>query len=283
MNFKNIYSSFAVSFEIFPPKTPEGVISLYSELEQLKRFNPAFISVTYGAGGSSQDKTFDLAVQIRQKLGINPLIHFTCVGSGAPLIKEHLEKARAMGLTDILALRGDPPKGSTNFVPPADGFAHANELVSLLRGIGCFSTAVAGYPEKHPEAASFEADVEHLKMKIEAGADIVLTQFFFNNDDYYRLVDALAVKGINVPVIPGMLPITSVSQIEKFSELTGAVIPSALKEKLINSSNPEDVVKVGIEHCVKQCRNLKANGAKGLHMYSLNKATFVGEVLDAVL
>lgn len=282
MNFKDIYSSFAVSFEIFPPKTAEGEISLFNELEQLKRFSPAFISVTYGAGGSSQDKTFDLAVQIRQKLGINPLIHFTCVGSGAPLIKEHLEKARAMGLTDILALRGDPPKGSIDFVPPADGFSHADELVSLIRGIGGFSTAVAGYPEKHPEAASFEDDVEHLKIKIDAGAEIVLTQFFFNNDDYYRLVDSLSAKGVNVPVIPGMLPITSVSQIEKFAQLAGAVIPASLKEKLLGSSS-DDVIKIGIEHCVNQCNDLKRNGAKGFHMYSLNKAEFIGQVLKAVL
>jgi methylenetetrahydrofolate reductase (NADPH) len=283
MNFKDVYSAFAVSFEIFPPKTPDGEISLFDELTSLKRFNPAFISVTYGAGGSTRDKTFDLAVKIRERLSITPLIHFTCVGSGAPVIRQHLETAKQRGLTDILALRGDPPRDSVDFIPPPDGFSHANELVAFIRSIGGFSVAVAGYPEKHPQAASFDDDVEHLKMKIDAGAECILTQFFFRNEDYFRLVDALASKGIHVPVIPGMLPITSVSQIEKFADLSGAVIPPGLKERLLTSKTPDDTAAIGIEHCIRQCRDLKKNGVKGFHMYSLNKSKAVGEVLDSVL
>jgi methylenetetrahydrofolate reductase (NADPH) len=282
MDFKKIYEDFRVSFEVFPPKTDEGEKSLFKELSVLCAYNPAYISVTYGAGGSTRDKTFDLAVKIKNSLGIDPLVHFTCVGSGSNEIKAHLTQAHSMGLTNILALRGDPSDGQKEFKAAEDGFTFANELVDCIRKTGDFSIAVAGYPEKHPESKSFEDDILNLKRKIDAGAQLVITQFFFNNNDYYTLVDKLHSLHCDIPVIPGVLPIVSLSQVEKFAYLTGATIPSALRAKFEKCSTPEDITELGIDHCIEQCRDLKQQKVQGFHMYCLNKAYAVKKVLDSV-
>jgi methylenetetrahydrofolate reductase (NADPH) len=282
MDFKKIYENFRVSFEVFPPKNDEGEKTLFNELSILSAYNPAYISVTYGAGGSTRDKTFEIAVKIKKTLGIPPLVHFTCVGSGFDEIKKHLNQALSMGLTDILALRGDPSDGQKEFIATNDGFTFAKELVECIRKTGDFSIVVAGYPEKHPEAKSFKEDILNLKQKIDAGAELVITQFFFNNDDYYNLVDKLHSLQCDVPVIPGMLPIVSLSQVEKFAYLTGATIPSALRTKFEKCKTPEDITAIGIEHCTEQCRDLKQQKVKGFHMYCLNKSYAVKKVLDAV-
>jgi methylenetetrahydrofolate reductase (NADPH) len=282
MDFKKIYEEFRVSFEVFPPKSVEGENSLFKELAILNAYRPAYVSVTYGAGGSTRDKTFDIAVKIKNTLGIQPLLHFTCVGAGSDEIKKHLDHARSLGLTDILALRGDPADGQKEFKAVEGGFAFANELVDCIKKAGNFSIAVAGYPEKHPEAKSLKEDIINLKRKIDAGAELVITQFFFNNDDYYNLVDQLQSMQCDVPIIPGILPIVSLSQVEKFAYLTGATLPSALRDKFGKCATPEDISALGIEHCIEQCRDLKQQKVKGFHMYCLNKAYAVEKVLDAV-
>jgi methylenetetrahydrofolate reductase (NADPH) len=282
MDFNKLNDRFSVSFEVFPPKTDEGEKNLFSELDTLIKYTPAFISVTYGAGGSTQEKTIDLALKIRNRYGIPPLVHFTCVGSGRKEIKEHLGRVKDLGLTDILALRGDPPRGQNDFVPCPDGFSFANELVEFIKSQSGFSIAVAGYPETHPACTDFASDVRNLKRKIDAGAQAVLTQFFFDNSDYFRLVDALAELGSKVPVIPGILPITNISQIEKFIAQCGAKVPQILKEKLDKAEFPEEVIEIGIQHSINQCIDLRNRGVKGFHLYPLNKAYAVSKILDAI-
>jgi methylenetetrahydrofolate reductase (NADPH) len=280
MDFNEIYLTEAISFEIFPPKTDEGVKNLFAELDILTEYKPAFISVTYGAGGSTQEKTLDLALEIRERYGIKPLVHFTCVGAGRADIQRHLDKIRELGLIDILALRGDPPKGQTDFVPAADGFSYANELVEFIAAQGGFNIAVAGYPDKHQTAPDFDADVANLKRKIDAGASLVLTQLFFNNDSYTRLVSALSGLGSSVPVIPGIVPMTDPAQIEKLAQMCGASVPEKFASDLRTSANP---FKTGVDYAIAQCLDLRTRGIKGFHFYPLNKAKAVAKVLDAIL
>ncbi len=282
MNFKELYKNFTLSFEVFPPKTEEGKTSLFTELEKLKEYNPAFVSVTYGAGGSTREKTLDLALSIRDTLSIRPLVHFTCVGSSRSEIAQYLAKVKELGLTDILALRGDPPQGEESFTPPADGFSYANDLVSFISSVNGFSIAVAGYPEGHPESASFDADVKNLKKKIDAGASLVITQLFFNPDDYFRLRDTLSAMGSTVPVIPGIMPITSAGQIDRFIKKCGAKIPAHVQQKLDRCVNDAKIVEVGIDHAISMCRSLLDGGVQGFHMYPLNKSVVISRVLDAV-
>jgi len=282
MDFKEIYRTFAISFEIFPPKTDEGMTNLFTELDILTKYNPAFISVTYGAGGSTRNKTLDLALEIKRRYGIQPLVHFTCVGAGRAEIKEYLGKVKELGLTDILALRGDPPKGQADFVPAPDGFAYANELVEFIGKEGGFNIAVAGYPDKHTACSDFETDVDNLKRKIDAGAQIVLTQLFFNNDSYFKLVDALKKKDADVIVIPGIMPMTSAAQIEKMAVMCGAMVPASLADALNNAATPEDAQQAGIDFAVTQCLELKARGVKGFHFYPLNKASVVQQILERI-
>jgi methylenetetrahydrofolate reductase (NADPH) len=283
MNFNEIYRRFSVSFEIFPPKTDEGIKNLFAELDILARYNPAFISVTYGAGGSTQDRTLDLAIEIRKRYGIQPLVHFTCVGAGRAEIRQYLEKVKELGLTDILALRGDPPRGQTDFVPATDGFSHANELVGFISEIGGFNVAVAGYPDTHPSCINAESDLLNLKRKIDAGAQLVLTQLFFNNPEYYTLVDSLADLGSKIPVIPGIMPMSSASQIEKMAVMCGAKIPDSLADALKSAATPDEAVDAGIDFAIAQCLDLKKHGVRGFHFYPLNKAESVIPILEAVL
>jgi methylenetetrahydrofolate reductase (NADPH) len=282
MDFTKIYDKFAVSFEVFPPKTEEGEKNLFVELDTLVKYNPSFISVTYGAGGSTREKTIDLALKIRSRYGIQPLVHFTCVGAGRAEIKQYLDRVKDLGLTDILALRGDPPLGQDNFVPAPDGFSYANELVAFIKSQGGFSIGVAGYAETHPACTDFATDVRNLKRKIDAGAQVVLTQFFFDNSDYYRLVDELAKTGSVAPVIPGILPITGISQIENFIARCGAKVPQKFKDKLIDAKTPDEVIEVGVQHAIEQCLDLRSRGVRGFHLYPLNKSYAVSKILDAL-
>ncbi|HEY1406899.1 MAG TPA: methylenetetrahydrofolate reductase [NAD(P)H] [Spirochaetota bacterium] len=282
MNFQEIYRHFSISFEIFPPKTPEGEKNLFNELEVLMKYKPAFVSVTYGAGGSTREKTLDLAVKIREKFSITPLVHFTCVGAGRTEIGEYLERVRSLGLTDILALRGDPPKGQTNFSPAPDGFSYASELVSFIKERGGFSIAVAGYPEGHPTSPDFDTDLQNLKRKIDAGSDLVLSQLFFDTTDFFRLRDGLARIGSNAIVIPGIMPITSLSQLEGTIKSCGAKVPQELADKFSLARSPEEVMSVGIDHAIKQCTKLIEGGVKGFHLYPLNKSAVISKILDAI-
>jgi methylenetetrahydrofolate reductase (NADPH) len=283
MDFQQIYRTFTISFEIFPPKTDIGLKNLYGEFELLMRYTPSFVSVTYGAGGSTREKTIDLALSIRERFNIPPLVHFTCVGAGRAEIALYLDRVKSLGLTDILALRGDPPHGQTDFVPAPDGFSYANELVAFIRERGGFSIAVAGYPEGHPAASGFDADTINLKRKIDAGADLVLSQLFFNTDDFFRMRDSLSKLGSRAIIIPGIMPITSLSQIEGTIKNCGAKVPSALIDRFTKAGDDsEKIIDVGIEHAILMCEKLIAGGVQGFHMYPLNKSKAVSRILDSI-
>lgn len=290
MILSDIYKNneLAISFEIFPPKG-EGLLyeqklkDLFVELNELKKHNPKMISVTYGAGGSTREKTFDLVVKIKKELDVVTMPHFTCVNFNRAQILEYVKKIEAYGIKNILALRGDPPRGAEDFVAPIDGFAHANELVEFIKANTDLSVEVAGYPEKHPQAVDFQTDLFNLKRKVEAGADVIFTQMFFDNEDYYRFVDLLRGLNITIPVIPGIMIIQSIAQIDKIVQLSGSKLPVAFKEKLMdNSNNPEYIKKLGIEYSIEQIKDLKKHNVAGLHLYSLNKAEAVCQVLDNV-
>jgi len=291
MNLKEIYNTdkIVISFEIFPPKgkTPEEIAQkndeLFEELKILSKFNPAFISVTYGAGGSTQETTLDLVNRIKKNLNIQPMPHFTCVGSSREYILDYLKKIENSGIKNILALRGDPPKGETSFVKPKDGFGYANELVKYIKSNTNLSISVAAYPEKHPECSTIQEDIENLKKKIECGADVAITQLFYDNKCFFNFLEKAQKNGIKVPIIPGILPITSYSQIERIVSLSGCKLPKELEENISkNKENKEAIKQIGIEFAIKQCEELLENGVKGIHFYPLNKSHAVKTVLENI-
>jgi methylenetetrahydrofolate reductase (NADPH) len=262
-----------LSFEVFPPVREGNLESLFKTVAELKELKPDFISVTYGAGGGTRDKTIEIASRVQNEFGSEALAHLTCVAATRDDIARIVEEMKKHNIENILALRGDPPKGEEKFVRPAGGFGFASELVSFIRELNGFCIGVAGYPEGHPEASSFDDDMKNLKKKVDAGADFIVTQLFFNNDDFYRFRDrALALK-INVPIIPGIFPILNYKQVLRITELCGAKIPSALGEKLCwLKDKPEDVEKYGIEYAQKQARDLLHNEVRGLHICTMNQS-----------
>lgn len=285
MNFKDFYQSGRprFSFETFPPKDEKGITDLFEALKDLAVFDPAFISVTYGAMGTTRDLTRDLAIRIWEELKLTTAFHFTCVGADRKSIKEYVQRLQKEGLNLVVALRGDPPAGETRFVPPKDGFAYANELVAYLKEIDGFSIAVAGYPEGHVEAVSKEEDLKNLVRKVKSGADIVLTQLYFNNDDYFDFVARARKAGVTVPIIPGIMPILSFKQIEKISKLCGASLPEHLRRELLeNEHNPEKIREIGIRHAQEQCRELLEKKVPGIHFYILNKSHSTKKVLEGL-
>lgn len=287
MKLRDIYNSdsVCVSYEVFPPKLDfeEKKEALLRELEILKDFNPAYVSVTYGAGGSTQDKTFEIIMDIKNRLSLNPMPHFTCVNATKENVLEYLRKLDAEGIKNILALRGDPPNGEKRFIPEEGGFAYANELVEFIKEKMSFSIGVAGYPEVHPEAKSKDDDIMNLKRKIDAGGDAIITQVFYDNQKYFDFVKKVKEVGVDTPIIPGILPITSYSQIERMVSLCGATVPFDLKQELEkNKDNPENIKKIGLEFAVEQCRELLKSGVKGLHFYTLNKAAATKKVLESI-
>jgi len=262
-----------LSFEVFPPVREGNLESLFKTVAELKELKPDFISVTYGAGGGTRDKTIEIASRVINEFGSEALAHLTCVAATRDDIARIVEEMKTHNIENILALRGDPPKGEEKFVRPEGGFGFANELVSFIRRLNGFCIGVAGYPEGHPEASSFEDDLKNLKRKVDAGADFIVTQLFFNNDDFYRFRDrALALK-INVPIIPGIFPILNHKQVLRITELCGAKIPSALGEKLCwLKDKPEDVEKYGIEYAQRQAYDLIRNEVHGLHICTMNQS-----------
>lgn len=280
MSFSQFYARFRYSLEIFPPKSDEGIKNVFKELAALKTIDPAFVSVTYGAFGSTRDLTKDLALRIKRELDLEAAFHFTCVGSGRAAIRQYVTELRDNGINLVVALRGDKPPGMEKFIPPLDGFAYANELVAYLREIGGFSLAVAGYPEKHMEAPSLEVDIENLKRKVDAGADIVITQIFYDNADYYAYVEKVRAVGVTIPIIAGIMPIMNLKQIQRITGLCGAKLPPKLVIRLEACGDDEVAMReVGIEHATAQCRDLIAHGAPGIHFYALNKAHSVVQVV----
>ena len=273
----------AFSFEFFPPKTDEDAAHLLATARHLKELDPAFISVTWGAGGSTRRKTLDIVSAVKKDLGVETMAHLTCVGASREDIDGVLAEIRERGIKNVLALRGDPPKGSTAFVTHPGGVAHANELVAHIKRFGDFSVGVAGYPEKHVEAPSLEADLDHLKRKVDAGADFIITQLFFGNDDFLRFRDKAAARGIALPILPGLMPVTNVGQLKRFTTLCGAKIPGDLLQRLeAVQDDAEAVIRLGVAHAVAQGRRLLDAGVPGIHFYTLNRSRSTAEVLKTL-
>ena len=273
-----------VSFEFFPPKTDAGFQALFQTIEDLKPVNPSYVSVTYGAGGSTRQKTVELVGRIQRDANIRAMAHLTCVGHTADEIGGVLDELWAAGIRNVLALRGDPPSGQSQFVATEGGFAYANELVSYVRGRHDFCVAVAGYPEGHPQCLNRTRDMEHLKRKVDNGASFIVTQLFFDNADFYRFRDEARAMGVRVPIIAGIMPITNVSQIKRFISMCGAKIPHRLLTKLetVESSSPDSIHQVGVDYATMQCRDLLFNDVDGLHFYTLNKSKATVEVCRAL-
>lgn len=269
-----------ISFELFPPKTDKSMVQLEEAMPRLLALRPSFFTVTYGALGSTQARTLEVVEKIRKVHGYEVASHLTCVGASRLEIDEILDRLERSGIENIVALRGDPPKDKAEFVPPPGGFAHASELVAHLRRRGGFGVAVAGYPEKHRDAPDLETDLLHLKQKVEAGGDIVITQLFFDNADFFRFERRLRELGVTVPVVPGILPIQSYAQVHRIAELCGARIPEPLRRDLEATGNDEQATEeVGARWAVAQCRELLERGAPGLHFYVLNRAAHMERIL----
>lgn len=271
------------SFEFFPPKNDGDVDHLLATARELKALDPAYISVTWGAGGSTRRKTLDIVSAIKSDIGVESMAHLTCVGAGRGDIDEILTEIARRGIKNILSLRGDPPKGASTFEPHPDGFRHANELVAHIRKNHDFCLGVAGYPEGHVECPDKERDLDNLKRKVDAGADFVVTQLFFDNTDFLRFRDRAAARGVRVPVVAGLMPITNAGQVQRFTQLCGARLPAPLLAELDRrKEDTEAVTRLGIEHAAAQCRGLIAEGVAGVHFYTLNRSRSTAEILRRI-
>ncbi len=264
-----------ISFEFFPPKTDEGTEALYRTVETLGPCKPSFVSVTYGAGGSTRDRTLQLVARIKRDLGLEAMAHLTCVGSRKDQIHGILQRLHDSGIENVLALRGDPPAGESGFVQPEGGFGYADELVRYIREEGfAFCMGGACYPEKHTESPDRATDLAMTKQKVDAGLDFMVTQLFFENAEYFSFVERARDAGIEVPIVPGLMPITNVAQVQRFTKMCGASIPKELSRRLhIVEADPAAVVATGVSWAIEQCRELLDRGAPGLHFYTLNKSS----------
>lgn len=281
MKLADLYarSDLTLSIEFFPPKTEKGEENLLNEVKVLKMLKPAFCSVTYGAGGSTREKTVDLVDRIHRECELEVMCHLTVVGQSKDEVRSVLRKLRERGIENIIALGGDPPQGTVDWQPHPDGFHHSVELVREAMAYGGFSIAVAGFPEVHPRAESRAADLDYLKKKVDAGAVAIITQLFFDNDDYYRYVEDVRKLGVRVPIVPGVLPVLSVAQIHRFTALCCAKIPARLERKLAKvESDDGAAVEMGIEYATRQCEDLMKFGVPGFHFYSLNKSHSVKSI-----
>ncbi|MBK8718956.1 MAG: methylenetetrahydrofolate reductase [NAD(P)H] [Nannocystaceae bacterium] len=272
------------SFEFFPPRTTEGETALLRSLERLAPLEPDFVSVTYGAGGSTRTRTIDLVVRIKREFGIEAMAHLTCAGATRDELAGVLDQLAEAGVKNLLALRGDPPKGEQRFVATQGGFAQAAELVAFARAHGEFSIGAACYPETHPEARDAEVDLAHLKAKVDAGVDFLVTQLFFDNDAFFDFERRARAIGITQPMLAGIMPVTNVSQIDRFSQMCGASIPARLRERLGDvEGDAQEVFWTGVSYAAHQCRGLlrpaggeaferAPQGVAGIHFYTLNKS-----------
>jgi methylenetetrahydrofolate reductase (NADPH) len=269
------------SFEFFPPKSPAGEQALLRTIAKLRDLQPSFVSVTYGAGGSTREKTIDIVTRVKREHGVEAMAHLTCVGHDCDEIAAILDRLAACGIDNVLPLRGDPPQGETRFVRPANGFGYASELVRFIRARGYrFCLAGAGYPEGHQECRDLGLDTAHLHEKVAAGVDFVITQLFYDNADYFAFVERARGAGIGVPLIPGIMPITNVAQIERIARLCGARIPAPLRDRLHAAEGDDTAVQsIGIAYATEQCRALLAGGAPGIHFYTLNQSPATAAIL----
>ena len=286
MRLPEVFASqpFAVSIEIFPPKTAEGDEALRRHMQTLVQHKPAFMSCTYGAGGSTQDRTLSWCEEINSDFKRPAMAHFTCVGSSRDELNAWLDRAAAAGIQNIMALRGDPPQGETEFKVAAGGLGYANELVELIRNHPSeFGIGVAGYPEKHLEAPSMDVDLDNLKRKVDAGADAIFTQLFFDNANFFSFRERCQKMGIEIPIVPGIMPITNFARIKRITSMCGSVFPKDLSDKLEAVQDDSDAqFEIGVEYATRQCEELRDNAVPGIHFYALNKSQACQKILEAL-
>jgi methylenetetrahydrofolate reductase (NADPH) len=268
-----------ISFEFFPPKTREDEDQLFKAIAELESFSPAFVSVTYGAGGGTLKNTRQVILRIKRETSLTPMPHLTCVDQSADELKDILEDYKEQGIENVLALRGDPPKGTEKFVAPPNGFCYAIDLVELGVSVGGYSIGVAVYPEGHIESPSLEMDMHYTKQKIDAGADFAITQMFFDNRFFYDFMERAEKAGINVPIIPGIMPITDIEKIKRFSQISGATLPPSLVERMQKAKSADEARQFGIDFTTGQCQDLWRNGVRYFHFYTLNRSQTVTEIL----
>src|SRR5256712_1382760 len=270
------------SFEFFPPKTPAGEQNLYAALSELKALEPSFVSVTYGAGGSSREKTIEIVKRIKDEFGLEAMAHFTCIGATVGQLRETLDEMQLAGIDNVLARRGDPPQGQEDWIKTEGGLEYSHELVALIDSNYPFAIGAACFPETHIHAESPEADLRYLAEKVRAGADFLITQMFFDNDAYFDFVARARAADVNVPIIPGVMPITRVGQIERMAKMCGAAIPDGLREELhARGEDAEAVVDFGVAYATLQCSDLLAARAPGIHFYTLNRPPAPRAILSA--
>ncbi len=286
MRLSEMYNSggLGVSCELYPPKTEAGVEALFTHVADLVKFEPSYITCTYGAGGSDSHKTLDIVERVKREFGLPVAAHLTCAGLTADELRAYLRDAQGRGVEYIMALRGDPPRGQSGFVPVEGGFAHADELVSLIRAeFPDFGIAVAGYPETHQEAPNRQIDLENLKRKVECGADVVISQLFYDNSDCLRFRDRCQTMGIDVPIVPGILPITGLNQIKRITNLCGASLPPGLMNRLeAHADDVQGQFDAGVYYATRQVEDLVTAGCPGVHFYVLNKSTAAATILRAL-
>ena len=269
----------SISFEFFPPKTKEGEAQLFEAIAKLESLNPVFVSVTYGAGGSTLKNTRNVVLRIKQETSLTPMPHLTCIDQDKNELKKILGDYREQGIENVLALRGDPPKGTEKFIPPQNGFCYAIDLVKLTVSVGGYSIGVAVYPEGHIESPSLEMDIFYTKQKIDAGADFALTQMFFDNHFFYDFMERAGKAGISIPIIPGIMPVTDIERTKKFSQMCHATLPASLVEGMQKITSADEAHRFGIDFATRQCENLWRNGVRYFHFYTLNHSETVTEIL----
>jgi methylenetetrahydrofolate reductase (NADPH) len=271
------------SFEFFPPKTPEGEANLYAAVEELRALDPAYVSVTYGAGGSTRDKTLEIVTRIRREYALEAMAHFTCVGATVDELRSTLDRFASEGVENVLALRGDPPQGEAEWRATEGGLEHSRELVELIAGGYSFAVGGACFPETHIHATSPEDDLRHLKDKVDAGVSFLITQLFFDNAVYEDFVARARSIGIDVPIVPGIMPITNIAQIKRITELSGSELPGPIRAQLdARADDPEAVLDFGVAYATLQCAELLAMGAPGIHFYTLNRSPATRAILSAL-
>src|SRR5947209_605881 len=271
------------SFEFFPPKTEDGERNLRSALEALRPLEPDFASVTYGAGGSTRERTIEVTKWLKQELGIEAMAHLSCVGTTRQELCAILDGIADAGIENVLALRGDPPRGQITWKPHPGGLLYSTELASLIRSRYPFSVGAACFPEVHPEAPDLSSDLRFLREKVEAGASFLITQLFFDDELFFRFLEEARAVGIDVPIIPGIMPITDVSQIKTITGMCGATIPAPLLEQLeLRAEDPDAVLQLGVSYATLQGAELLARGAPGIHFYTLNRSPATRAILSAL-
>jgi methylenetetrahydrofolate reductase (NADPH) len=271
------------SFEFFPPKTDEGMDNLWKALSELREDEPTYVSVTYGAGGSTRGRTIDITKRIKNELGIEAMAHFTCVGATIDELRGVLDQMRDAGIENVLALRGDPPQGQEEWTKTDGGLEYSTELAQLINENYDFSIGAACFPEVHIASPSLEHDLKVLKQKVDAGVTFVITQLFFDNDLYFDFVEKARAAGIEIPIIPGIMPIAGYEQIKRITKMCGATLPDTLQRELdVRQDNPQAVTDLGVAYATLQCSELLARGAPGIHFYTLNKSPATRSILAAL-